>query len=144
MSQTKNQIKRVMRLQSIEENRLSALAVDLAVAQSRVAQLREVARSVQLQIETLALPDDAHTVNSHLNSMNWLSHLQTRLQLLAADTVEAEKACEAVMQQMIQQKVKVNGWEKLTEKMKSDFDAETMAAESLEADDRYLNNPATR
>ncbi|MGB7344976.1 MAG: hypothetical protein WBD20_12245 [Pirellulaceae bacterium] len=144
MSPSKQKITRVERLQSIEENKLNALSVDLAIANAEVVRLQQMSIDIQSQIDTTTLPDNNHVVQSHLQSMLWLSHLEQKLQQVAESIGQAETARDEVMRRMIEQKVKVNGWEKLTDQMRTDFAMEQQAVESLEADDRYLNNPLTR
>ncbi|QDT11173.1 hypothetical protein [Planctomycetes bacterium K23_9] len=144
MSVGKQKITRVQRLQSIEENKLNALSVELAVVQAELAKLHEKAQSVQSAINSATLPDDAHQVESHQQSLVWLSHLEKQLQSIAAKVTESEAIRDDTLQRMIAQKVKVNGWEKLTDRMQTELDHETQAVESLDADDRYLNNPVKR
>jgi flagellar biosynthesis chaperone FliJ len=144
MSAKSNKQARVERLRSIDESRMSALAVEFAQAQAKLIEMQQHVAKIRSAITRNPLSDNDHNVASHLQSLAWLSSLETQLVSADAAVKQSESACDVIRQQMIAQKVKVNGWEKLSQKLKSEADAEEESAESMEADDRFLSQSAPR
>jgi flagellar biosynthesis chaperone FliJ len=144
MSAKSNKQIRVERLRSIDESRLSALAVEFTQTQAKLIERQQHVAKIQSAIKSNPLTNNGHNVAAHLQSLAWLSSLETQLVSATAALKQSESACDEIREQMIAQKVKVNGWEKLSEQLKSEADAKEEAANSMEADDRFLSQSAPR
>ena len=123
MSDSTQKLERIQRLRGLEENKMQSLAVELTAAQAELHSRQEELRIVTQQINSSTLPEHCHDVQSHRQSLVWIDHLEKRRETLSQLIADKEQERDSILSQIIQQKVKVSGWENLTERMLDQQDA---------------------
>lgn len=136
-------IKRLKRIESLEQKKLDAVVVELKQINQQIAERESACAAIEQHLQQ-ALDDRASTTSVSIESMlqlvTWSDAAANEIEAIELKLDEDAQERGRLMAEVAAQRARIKGWTLLTEKMITEqVDAESQAA-FLEADERVLRN----
>ncbi len=139
MRNARNRIRRIDRLRKVDQMSLDQLKNELAIHDHLIDRCQRELDTIAEQVEAIQRTDAGNSVSQFQlridNIDQWSKAMQANQLLLQKLKTERETK----LKEIVEQRSKVRGWEKLLANTTAQIDFDLQKTEALNADDRYLS-----
>ena len=143
MNEIETKKKRIERLRSLDDSKLSGLVVELSTLEAKNQKETAQMTSLQQQLQETCLPDSTPSIESLLLWKQWTDQLRNQIHEIQKRIHDNEVEIEKILKEIRQQKATVNTWDQYIESLDTQIGDEMQRSETIEAIDRALQHRKT-
>ncbi|QEG23368.1 kinetochore Spc7 family protein [Mariniblastus fucicola] len=139
MKMEKARKKRFQRIESLDQKRLDASINELRQCYQTIEQRKQIRNSILLRLrESLTELENSASLELKNHTVEWADRMQSTLAQLDEHLESLDELRSQLLEKVRQQRVKVEGWTVLLEKIEAEEMASMQKEAMFEADDRVL------
>jgi flagellar biosynthesis chaperone FliJ len=138
MTQITEKLNRIRRLHAVESAKLNVRVAALVTAEARVNEQMETLRDLQSQRDEALVGVQTNTLDQLQQAGHWMESLSKSMERTRETLRNATEVRDGARAEMLAQRVKVRGLEKLIERLCAEGDAIQQAADNIAADEQAL------
>ena len=138
MSDADHRLKRVRRLRTLDEHKITGLSNVLAQLNARIDALNESLQELNAEPLMWKGSSDESSIGMQQHLCSRMQWLQTRADEIASQLSKIELDKNTIIQEIVQQRAKVKAWSNLCDRIEAEIERDRARSESIAADERYL------